>query len=94
MTPREAYEEDVRRCPTYECGAPRKAWDQLSREVQAAWERNPTPREFKHLKGKREDETPFPDWKERGDYLPTTGRSKRAGPEAISNGSAGPTLFG
>lgn len=44
MTAREAYEEDVRRCPAYHDGTPRQAWRDLSDAVQGTWRRNPTPR--------------------------------------------------
>lgn len=39
-----AYEEDVRRQPTYHDGSPRRPWDQLGDAVQWDWERNPTPK--------------------------------------------------
>lgn len=48
MTPGEAaYIEDVRRCPNYHDGQPRKAWSQLAPLARASWEKNPTPRTFK-----------------------------------------------
>lgn len=40
-----AYEEDLRRCPNYHDGTPRKTWDQLTFERQS-WQRNPTPRDY------------------------------------------------
>ncbi len=46
MTPREAYEEDCRRKPTYETGQPRKAWRELGEVEQWTWRRDPTPREY------------------------------------------------
>lgn len=46
MTGREAYEEDVRRRPTYDNGAPRRSWDQLDDIAQLSWTRNPTPRDY------------------------------------------------
>jgi hypothetical protein len=49
MTAREAYEEDVRRCPTYMDGGRRKTWDELPAFVKASWERNPTPRPYRTL---------------------------------------------
>lgn len=39
-----AYEEDVRRKPTYDGGLARAAWDKLADHVKESWERNPTPR--------------------------------------------------
>ena len=42
-----AYNEDVRRRPTYDKGAPRRSWAQLDDHAKASWERNPTPREWK-----------------------------------------------
>lgn len=41
-----AYEEDVRRQPTYYGGGPRKAWDQLADWAQRQWDQDPTPREY------------------------------------------------
>lgn len=46
MTAREAYEEDVRRKPTYHDGTPRKAWSELGEVEQWTWKRNPTPRTY------------------------------------------------
>lgn len=50
MTAREAYEEDVRRCPNYPkdvCGGGRRpTWDELSDWGKESWRRNPTPREY------------------------------------------------
>lgn len=46
MTGREAYEEDVRRKPTYDDGTPRKTWDKLDRMAQSTWHLNPAPREW------------------------------------------------
>lgn len=47
MTGREAYEEDVRRCPNYGAsGGPRRQWHQLEDYIQASWNRKPTPREY------------------------------------------------
>lgn len=40
-----AYEEDVRRAPTYHTGKARPTWDQLNDAARGSWERNPTPRE-------------------------------------------------
>lgn len=45
-----AYEEDCRRCPTYHDGAPRRGWDKIGDVARWSWERDPRPREFKHLK--------------------------------------------
>ncbi len=42
-----AYEEDVRRRPTYHDGAPRRLWAELPPYTQGTWERNPTTREWK-----------------------------------------------
>lgn len=50
MTPRQAYEEDVRRSPLYNDGTPRRSWDELPDHVRLSWERNPTPREYRHMK--------------------------------------------
>jgi hypothetical protein len=41
-----AYEEDVRRRPTYDNGVPRCTWDQLPDIAQWSWEKNPTPRDW------------------------------------------------
>lgn len=41
----EMYEEDVRRRPTYDHGAPRDTWEALDEIARASWEKNPTPRE-------------------------------------------------
>jgi hypothetical protein len=47
VTPGEAaYNEDVRRRPTYDKGAPRPTWAQLDAWVKQSWERDPTPREW------------------------------------------------
>lgn len=46
MTGREAYEEDVRRRPLYENGAPRPDWDDLDEHAQWSWNKSPTPREW------------------------------------------------
>ena len=46
MTGKEAYEEDVRRKPTYHTGEPRKAWDKLDKAIQDNWNRYPTPRDW------------------------------------------------
>lgn len=54
-TPREAYEEDVRRRPTYHDGTPRRTWDELPETARWSWKRNPTPRSYP--KTKQEDET-------------------------------------
>ena len=47
-----AYEEDVRRCPEYHDGMKRPAWGKLHDVSKMSWERDPTPREFKHRKEK------------------------------------------
>lgn len=39
-----AYEEDVRRCPLYHDGTPRRSWSSLCEVARWSWERNPTPR--------------------------------------------------
>lgn len=41
-----AYEEDVRRSPSYPDGSPRKAWAALGDVERWSWERCPTPREY------------------------------------------------
>lgn len=47
MTGREAFEEDVRRQPTYPgTDKPRKTWDELDEIQQLSWNRSPTPREW------------------------------------------------
>jgi hypothetical protein len=47
QTPGEiAYNEDVRRRPTYDKGAPRPAWAALETHAKQSWERNPTPRDW------------------------------------------------
>lgn len=46
MTGQEAYQEDCRRQPHYQDGAPRPAWDALGTIEQGSWERNPTPRAY------------------------------------------------
>jgi hypothetical protein len=47
QTPGEiAYNEDVRRRPTYDKGAPRPTWAQLDYHAKVSWARNPTPREW------------------------------------------------
>ncbi|MGR3624029.1 hypothetical protein [Pseudophaeobacter sp.] len=40
MTGQQAYEEDVKRCPFYHDGTPRKAWQQLDEAQQWSWNRN------------------------------------------------------
>lgn len=42
-----AYNEDVRRRPTYHTGERRPAWAQLDTRAKWSWERDPTPREWK-----------------------------------------------
>lgn len=39
-----AYEEDVRRDPFYDDGAPRRSWAELHPVARWSWEINPTPR--------------------------------------------------
>ncbi len=46
---REAYEEDVRRHPTYHDGSPRPPWHRLDENAQWSWERNPTPRYYRNV---------------------------------------------
>lgn len=47
MTGKQAYEEDLRRCPIYpHTGKPRPRWDELSDVVKCSWNKNPTPRDF------------------------------------------------
>jgi hypothetical protein len=47
MTPgQRAYEEDVRRQPTYHDGTPRPPFSALGDAVRNNWERHPTPREW------------------------------------------------
>ena len=41
-----AYNEDVRRRPTYDKGERRPAWAALETYAKQSWERNPTPREW------------------------------------------------
>jgi hypothetical protein len=41
-----AYEEDVRRKPTYHTGEKRKSWHELDKPEQMTWERNPTSRDY------------------------------------------------
>ena len=45
-----AYEEDVRRCPTYHDSSPRRPWHEIDAVAQWSWERDPRPREFTHRK--------------------------------------------
>lgn len=42
-----AYEEDCRRRPLYDDGAPRKSWQELGDVAQQSWYRNPTAREHR-----------------------------------------------
>ena len=46
-----AYEEDLRRCPSYPDGTPRPGWDDLTSRygeiVRKSWEKDPTPRTYK-----------------------------------------------
>lgn len=44
LTGQEAYEEDLRRCPTYHTGEARPTWHELHPAFQANWNRNPEPR--------------------------------------------------
>jgi len=41
-----AYEEDVRRRPTYDTGTPRATWDMLPAPFHDTWHKNPTPRDW------------------------------------------------
>jgi len=41
-----AYNEDVRRRPTYHTGERRPSWAQLATYAKWSWERNPTPRDY------------------------------------------------
>jgi hypothetical protein len=41
-----AYEEDVRRWPLYDDGAPRPTWARLREIAKLSWQRNPTPRSW------------------------------------------------
>lgn len=41
-----AYEEDVRRRPTYDNGNSRAAWNALPDYAKWSWEKNATPREW------------------------------------------------
>lgn len=43
-----AYTEDLRRCPHYHDGKPRKSWAQLGAVERESWERKPTPRTYHH----------------------------------------------
>ena len=47
-----AYEEDVRRQPTYHKADPRKTWDQLAQWARDQWNNDPRPREFVNGKPK------------------------------------------
>lgn len=48
-----AYEEDVRRAPTYPgTNSPRAAWCELEEWAQQSWERDPTAREYKTQRGR------------------------------------------
>ena len=47
LTGKQAYEEDVRRMPTYHDGTPRRPWERLDEVTQWSWNRNPTPRNWK-----------------------------------------------
>jgi hypothetical protein len=49
-----AYEEDVRRCPTYHDGTPRLRWDQLVELTRWSWEIEPTPRDYNNQKRDRD----------------------------------------
>lgn len=42
----DAYLEDCRRRPTYDDGAMRDTWEQISGIARESWERNPTPRTY------------------------------------------------
>ena len=41
-----AYNEDVRRQPTYHTGERRPAWTALETYAKQSWERDPTPRDW------------------------------------------------
>jgi len=41
-----AYNEDLRRQPTYHTGKPRPAWTALETYAKQSWERDPTPRDW------------------------------------------------
>jgi len=44
MRPIEAYNEDLKRCPLYHDGTPRKAFAALDNIARLSWERDPRPR--------------------------------------------------
>lgn len=46
MTPAQAYEEDVSRCPIYDDGGARPHWHEIDFLQKKSWEKNPTPRGF------------------------------------------------
>lgn len=46
-----AYEEDVRLCPTYHDGAPRRRWNEIPWYAQQSWEEHPVPRAIHIYRG-------------------------------------------
>lgn len=44
-----AYEEDLRRQPLYHDGGRRPSWAELDPWARPSWEKNPTPRDMRHL---------------------------------------------
>ena len=51
MRPIEAYNEDLKRCPLYHDGTPRKAFAALDSVAQLSWERDPRPRRIYPIAG-------------------------------------------
>jgi hypothetical protein len=43
---RSAYEEDLRRRPTYFSGGVRPCWELLADHIKESWRRNPKPRDW------------------------------------------------
>lgn len=66
----EAYNADVRACPTYHDGTPRKQWHELGDVERESWIKNPTPREY------RSELTP------EGEQLVIPGCERKATPKA------------
>jgi hypothetical protein len=44
-----AYEAELVYAPTYPCGRPRIAWDDLPQYAKKAWEEDPTPRPLRPI---------------------------------------------
>jgi hypothetical protein len=46
MTGEQAYEADVKACPNYHDGTPRRTWDEIGPVSRATWDKYPYPHDY------------------------------------------------